>query len=236
MKILFLLNCDIHCVKALSLLLPYLKKHDVSFLLSRKVGNFKNVSEELLKIKEAEGYGVEESLKKIQRNWGCLFEFVDDVNSTQQIERVKEMAPQLIISIRFGQILREKIIEIPQLGVVNLHSGILPKYRGVMASFWAILQGEREIGTTLHYIEDSRIDTGAVIAVSRRSVDFGISLVENIHRLYDGGVLDIIEFLKRVEDGQKIELVEQENLGVGAYYSFPTQRDLLECEKIIRLV
>jgi methionyl-tRNA formyltransferase len=235
MKILLLLNSDIYCVKALRLLLPSLGGHEISVLLSRKVGNLKDVPLELLKIKEAEGFAVEENLQKIRQNFGGVFEFVDDVNSKVEVEKVREMAPQLIISIRFGQILRQGIIQIPQFGVVNLHSGILPAFRGVMASLWAILHGEKEIGTTLHYIEDATIDTGRVIAISRRGVDFSASLIENILALYEEGCGDIIEFLKKVERGEKIELVEQKDLGDSAYYSYPAREDLVECAKLIRL-
>lgn len=235
MKILLLLNSDIYCIKALQLLLPYLKNHEVSVLLSRKVGNLKDVPLELLRIKEVEGFAVEENLQKIRQNFGGVFEFVDDVNSKFAVEKIREMAPQLIISIRFGQILRHAVIEIPQFGVVNLHSGILPAFRGVMASLWAILRGEKEIGTTLHYIEDVTIDTGRVIAISRRSVDFSASLIENILALYEAGCGDIIEFLAKVEKGEEIKFLQQENLGVSAYYSYPSREDLVECAKVIRL-
>lgn len=235
MKILLLLNSDIYCVKALRLLLPSLKNHEISVLLSRKVGNLKDVPSELLKIKEAEGFAVEENLQKIRQNFGGVFEFIDDVNSKFAVEKIREMAPQLIISIRFGQILRHAVIEIPRFGVVNLHSGILPAFRGVMASFWAILRGEKEIGTTLHYIEDATIDTGRVIAISRRGVDFSASLVENILALYEAGCGDIIEFLAKVEKGEEIKFLQQENLGVSNYYSYPSREDLVECGKLIRL-
>lgn len=235
MKILLLLNSDIYCIKALQLLLPSLKNHEVSVLLSRKVGNLKEVPLELLRIKEVEGFAVEENLQKIRQNFGGIFEFVDDVNSKFAVEKIREIAPQLIISIRFGQILRHAVIEIPQFGVVNLHSGILPAFRGVMASLWAILRGEKEIGTTLHYIEDATIDTGRVIAISRRSVDFSASLVENILALYEVGCGDIIEFLAKVEKGEEIKFLQQENLGASNYYSYPSREDLEECAKVIRL-
>lgn len=235
MKLLLLLNDDIHSFKALSLLSPYLKKHQIFILLSGKTRSLKNVSNRLREIREVEAFDVVKFPQKIQEDFNCNFEFIENINSKTSVEKISEFAPQLIISVRFGQILREEIIQIPRFGVVNLHSGILPAYRGVMASFWAVLKGEKEIGTTLHYIEDATIDTGRVIAISRREVDFASSLIENISRLYEAGCLDIIEFLRKVENGKKIELVEQKNLGVSAYYSYPTEKDLEECAKKIKL-
>jgi methionyl-tRNA formyltransferase len=69
-------------------------------------------------------------------------------NSADGLERLRAAAPELIVSIRYRCILREHTIAIPEHGVLNLHSGILPDYRGVMATFWAMLTGETEIGCT----------------------------------------------------------------------------------------
>ena len=64
---------------------------------------------------------------------------IDDINSPQGIRRVASHKPELIISIRFGQILQQPMIDLPELGVINLHSGLLPQFRGGMATFWAML-------------------------------------------------------------------------------------------------
>ena len=98
-------------------------------------------------------------------------EILNDINSPQGLSKIAESQPDLIISIRYGCILKNAVIEIPPLGVLNLHSGILPDYRGVMATFWAMLNNEQTAGTTLHYISDASIDTGSIVASSALSVD-----------------------------------------------------------------
>jgi methionyl-tRNA formyltransferase len=82
------------------------------------------------------------------------------INRDDGFEFVRSFAPDLIVSIRFGQIFRPPLIALPRLGIINLHSGILPDYRGILATFWAMLHGETEIGCTLHYVTDAGIDTG----------------------------------------------------------------------------
>ena len=88
-------------------------------------------------------------------------------NSPEGLQALADCNPDLIVSIRYRRILRERAIAIPPKGVLNLHSGILPDYRGVMATFWAMLNEEPEIGASLHWIVDSGIDTGPEIGIGR---------------------------------------------------------------------
>ena len=81
----------------------------------------------------------------------------------------QRQTPELMISIRYGKILRSKALSIPDLGVLNLHSGKLPDYRGVMATFRAMLAQEQELFSTLHWIDDDTIDTGRVISVGTQA-------------------------------------------------------------------
>jgi methionyl-tRNA formyltransferase len=76
-------------------------------------------------------------------------------NSVAGLELIRSLEPDLIVSIRYRRILKDEVIAIPRLGVLNLHSGVLPDYKGVMATFWAMLQNEEMIGATLHRIVDN---------------------------------------------------------------------------------
>ncbi len=154
-----------------------------------------------------------------------------DINASDAVADIKNFNPDLIISIRFKQIFHEQIIKIPQRGIVNLHSGILPKYRGIMPSFWAILRGEKEVGCTLHYIDDSRIDYGRVISFSRQNVLPERSLIFNVGSLYKEGCKMIVSFLQQVEKGSDISTLDQAELGKVNYFSTP-QQDSVEkfCE------
>jgi hypothetical protein len=73
-------------------------------------------------------------------------------NSAEGIAVLRDLEPDLFISVRYRRILKSAAIEIPRYGVLNLHSGLLPQYKGVMATFWAMLNAEAEIGCTLHTI------------------------------------------------------------------------------------
>ena len=113
-------------------------------------------------------------------------------NSKDGLSQIMSLRPDLVVSIRYRRILQPAFIRVPQYGVINLHSGILPDYRGVMATFWAMLAGEPQIGTTLHHIVDAGIDTGPVIEINRRKTRPKSSYLANVIGLYAEGCDAII--------------------------------------------
>ncbi|MEG2928550.1 MAG: methionyl-tRNA formyltransferase [Oscillospiraceae bacterium] len=77
---------------------------------------------------------------------------------------IREINPQLIVVVAYGRILPEEVIAIPSLGCVNLHVSLLPKYRGAAPIQWSLINGEKETGVTVMYI-DKGLDTGDIIDV-----------------------------------------------------------------------
>ena len=134
------------------------------------------------------------------------------------------LEPDLVVSIRYRRILRSEVIAIPRLGVLNLHSGVLPEYKGVMATFWAMLQNESEIGATLHRIVDCGIDTGPVIGIRRISTDYESSYLANVLRLYGPGCTMVVDALQVLEAGR--EPAARPQPSGGRYFSAPAADDL----------
>lgn len=64
------------------------------------------------------------------------------------IEKLKEMKPDFIIVVAFGQILTKEILDIPKYGCINLHGSLLPMYRGAAPINWAVIKGEKISGNT----------------------------------------------------------------------------------------
>lgn len=93
---------------------------------------------------------------------------------------LKTLAPELIVVAAYGKILPVDILELPPKGCINIHSSLLPKYRGSAPINWAILNGEAETGVSVQYMAEG-VDTGDVIA-SRATP---ISLNENAQQLYE---------------------------------------------------
>lgn len=82
--------------------------------------------------------------------------------SLKTIEFIKELKPDLLWVTDYRYIIPEILIKIAPLGAVNIHPSLLPKYKGRAAINWAIINGEKEIGLTVHFI-DNGVDTGDII-------------------------------------------------------------------------
>ncbi|MBM5781799.1 MAG: formyl transferase [Pelagibacterales bacterium] len=231
MKILLFLNQDIHAKKAFEILQSHLQKHEVQLVLSSQVGKTQNLSSKLIQLKSIEQEGVQSFFDALKLP---ILQY-QNINSEEALKDFKEFAPNLAISIRFGQIFKQEFINLPKFGVLNLHSGILPHYRGVMASFWAILNGEKNLGTTLHYIQNEGIDNGDIIDFSHSEIDWNENFISNVNNLYKGGCKLIIEALDQIEKDEKIAITKQQSLGEGNYFSYPKEEDLEKFAKLMRL-
>lgn len=87
----------------------------------------------------------------------------DNASSPSIIEKVRTANPDLILVIAFGQKLSDELIRVPPKGMINVHSSLLPKYRGAAPINWAIANGESETGVTIATVT-SKWDAGLVLA------------------------------------------------------------------------
>ncbi|HIE47907.1 TPA: formyltransferase [Candidatus Bipolaricaulota bacterium] len=94
-----------------------------------------------------------------------------DVNDPRMVAAVRRMAPDVIFSFYFRQILKRQLLEIPRIGAFNLHGSLLPRYRGRCPVNWVLVNGEKETGVTLHRM-DVRPDRGAIVAQRAVPIDF----------------------------------------------------------------
>lgn len=85
----------------------------------------------------------------------------EDLKSDKFHQQLSDLNPDLIVVVAF-RILPKKILEIPEIGSVNLHASLLPKYRGAAPIHWAVIRGEKETGCTIFFL-DEKVDTGEVI-------------------------------------------------------------------------
>jgi methionyl-tRNA formyltransferase len=84
------------------------------------------------------------------------------VNTPEWIERITQLAPDLILSVYYRNMISPRILALPRLGAFNLHGSLLPKYRGRAPINWAVLHGEPRIGMTLHRMV-KKADAGAIV-------------------------------------------------------------------------
>ncbi len=86
----------------------------------------------------------------------------EKVNTPEWIERITALAPDLILSVYYRNMISSRILPLARLGAFNMHGSLLPKYRGRAPINWAVLHGETEVGMTLHRMVKSA-DAGAIV-------------------------------------------------------------------------
>ncbi len=130
------------------------------------------------------------------------------------IERVRKMAPDLIIVAAYGKILPPELLEIPRLGCINIHASLLPKYRGAAPIHRSIIEGEEITGVTLMYMEEG-LDTGDMI--SARSTKIEKKTTAELHdELAAMGADLLIKTLPCIKQGINGRTKQDENLATYA--------------------
>ncbi|MBX2859172.1 MAG: formyl transferase [Cellvibrionaceae bacterium] len=237
MNITILSNRDIASAYALSHLVTGLTGHKLQVFLSARVGKHHSHTPKALQklsafdaalVEGRQGQGqrfqASGAFATLEAELHQPITLLSSVKTKTGLSALRRSQADLIISIRFGLILHQEAIDLAKLGVINLHSGILPSYKGVMATFWAMKNRETNIGTTLHYIQNKQIDSGDVIAISKQAVDYRRSYLWNVLRLYPQGCRDIISAVKQLSSNQALNAKAQKSSG--HYYSFPDDNDI----------
>ena len=87
----------------------------------------------------------------------------DHPNTPEVIEQIRALQPDFFFSFYYREMLKRALLEIPKRGALNMHGSLLPKYRGRVPVNWAIIHGETETGSTLHYMTE-KPDNGDIVA------------------------------------------------------------------------
>lgn len=238
MRIALFCNQDLHGNFAVNLLRDALTGHHVSLFLSERVGGVQPTVPELGALQaleqdlpvsviwplaEAAGRPAEArylTFRQIAETFGGSCEKLTRPNSPESLERMRLFAPDLVVSIRYGRRFRDPFLAIPRLGVLNLHSGLLPQYRGVLATLRALVAGASTVGATLHWIIDPTFDTGPVVGTAEVPVRPGVSLLEHILSVYPPGVELLKTAIRRLAQGEVIPATPQDP-NAKDYYEFP---------------
>lgn len=143
----------------------------------------------------------------------------NNVNQKKFIYLIKSRDPDIIISIYFRQIFGKEILTIPHKGCINIHPAPLPKYRGVSPVFWALVNGEKNCGISVHLL-DKKIDGGKIISqkfIPIKNNDTEHFLFLKCSQIGAQMLCEIIEKMKTAP------LKGYEQKGEISYFSLPTR-------------
>lgn len=116
---------------------------------------------------------------------------------------VRELQPELIVVAAYGRILPEDILTLPPFGSINVHSSVLPKYRGAAPINWAILDGQKETGVTIMYMTRD-LDAGDIVCSKKTDILPDEDAQELTHRLALLGADALEDAIEKIADGTAV--------------------------------
>jgi methionyl-tRNA formyltransferase len=123
------------------------------------------------------------------------------VRRPEAIELLRSLAPDAMVVAGYGQIIPQAVIDIAPLGIINVHSSLLPRYRGAAPAQWAIANGETRTGVTTMRI-DAGLDTGDILLARETEIGPEETAVELNARLAVLGAGLLVETLEGLEAGR----------------------------------
>ena len=116
------------------------------------------------------------------------------------LETIRQLDPELIVVAAYGRILPQEILDYPQFGCINVHSSLLPKYRGAAPIHWAILNGDQETGVTIMHMALA-LDAGDIIAQRATPIDPNETVEELHDRLAQLGAQLLVDTVAEIAAG-----------------------------------
>jgi len=158
----------------------------------------------------------------LENNQIPLVHLSNGVNHPKSLAILKEYNADIMVSIAGNQIFKQPLIDMAPNGILNLHTALLPKYRGLMPSFWVLRNCEETTGVSVFFV-DRGIDSGEIIIQREINID-DVSQEELIIMTKRIGITAIVDALICIEN-DNVSLIEND-IVKGSYYSFPTRSDV----------
>ena len=124
----------------------------------------------------------------------------EKIKTDEFTNQLEELKPDLIVVVAFGQILSQRILNIPKYGCINVHASLLPRYRGAAPIEWAIINGETKTGVTTMMM-DAGLDTGDMLVKREVEISEDMILPELREKLMILGSEALIETINQLTNG-----------------------------------
>ena len=167
------------------------------------------------RVRAGEGMSVERLAKHLSVPCVCTTE----LHSQQLLAQLESLDLDLIVSFSAPIVFKEQLLSLPRQGCINLHCSLLPRYAGLLPSFWVLYHHEPATGATVHYM-DTRIDNGGILGQEVVAIEPGSTM------------LDVIRKTKRVGGDLMVRVVQGIAAGTvsvrenreadGSYFGWPS--------------
>lgn len=136
-------------------------------------------------------------------------------DAEMSMKALREISPELIIVVAYGQILPKEILELPKYGCINIHASLLPEYRGAAPIQRCILDGKTKTGVTSMMMEEG-LDTGDMLIKKELEIGRNETASELHDRLSEIGAEVLLETVKAIENGNLSPVKQDDSLSTYA--------------------
>lgn len=157
-----------------------------------------------------------------------IIEAGENINALQELEVLASYDADIFLSITGNQIFKRPLIDLPRLGILNLHTALLPKYRGLMPTFWVLKNREKETGVSVFWVDEG-IDSGPIVVQKRIMLSPPISQRALVKATKILGMEAIIEAVNKIKSGDDSVMRNDDELS--SYFKFPSAQDVDEFRK-----
>ena len=175
---------------------------------------------------DAVGYG-SYSVASVVRSHGIAVDHRESVNTPAFVDRLSGHDVDVVLSVSAPEVFEPRVLDAPRWGCLNVHTSNLPKYRGMLPTFWALYHGDDELGVTVHTMAE-KIDQGEVVRQTTVPIPADATLDDVISLgKREGGCLAAAA-LRDVADGT---VTLDPMVGEESYFSFPTVAERREFQR-----
>jgi len=146
----------------------------------------------------------------------------NNINDPTLVNKILHLEPDLIISFSAPQVIKESLLSIPRLDIINVHGSYLPDYRGCFPSFWQLLRGEKYAGATVHVMSE-KIDDGRIVVQDKVSISDCKTIFEVIARTKALGGDLVVRAIAKIQSGDLSTVAN--DTSQGCYYTWPKKDD-----------
>ena len=158
------------------------------------------------------------SVRRLCEAHNLPYLYSENINAPDFIQHCRELNIDLFASVSPTKVFKEKLINLPKHGCINIHTAKLPKYRGLYPAYWAMACGEGSMGVSIHYIEEG-VDTGKIILREELEIPRNTTLDHMLKVTKLKGAELLVKAIRQIaEDTVQAFYAE----GEGTYFSFPT--------------
>ena len=165
------------------------------------------------------------SLAQLCHAYGICHNHIGSPNDPDFVNAMRVRQPDLIVSVACPYILREPLLNLAPRGAINIHHAPLPRYKGMMPTFWQMYHGEKSVGLTIHYMA-AKIDEGEILFQGQQPILPDESLDHLIRRSKRYGAHCMAGVLRDIAGNTQSSKIAE---GIqGSYFTFPSSLEIRE--------